>query len=76
MSGVVAEPTPDRFREHKYKRSKEALYDYDKDMLAIMPELAKFRQYLVGGYFVVRTDHNRLRYFLEQWDLNERKINE
>jgi uncharacterized protein YpiB (UPF0302 family) len=22
---------------------------------------------------VVRTDHNNLRYFLEQWDLNERK---
>jgi hypothetical protein len=42
-------------------------------MLAIMHALAKFRQYLVGGLFVVRTDHNSLRYFLEQRDLNERQ---
>jgi hypothetical protein len=41
-------------------------------MLAIMHALAKFRQYLVGGRFVVRTDHNSLRYFLEQRSLNER----
>jgi hypothetical protein len=42
-------------------------------MLAIMHSLEKFRQYLVGGHFVVRIDHNNLRYFLEQLDLNERK---
>jgi hypothetical protein len=46
---------------------------YDKDMLAIMHALEKFRQYLVGGYFVVRIGHNNLRYFLEQRDLNERQ---
>jgi hypothetical protein len=48
-------------------REPERLYSiYDKEMLAIMHALAKFRQYLVGGRFVVRTDHNNLRYFLEQ----------
>jgi hypothetical protein len=55
-------------------RGAERLYSiYDKEMLAIMHALAKFRQYLVGGKFVVRTDHNSLRYFLEQKDLNERQ---
>ena len=38
---------------------------YDKEMLAIMYALAKFRQYLVGNMFRVRTDHNSLRFFLE-----------
>ena len=38
---------------------------YDKNMLAIMHALDKFKQYLVGGCFVVRTNHNNLRYFLE-----------
>ena len=38
-----------------------------------MHALAKFRQYLVGNRFVVRTDHNSLKYFLEQKDLNERQ---
>ena len=42
-------------------------------MLAIMHALAKFRQYLVGNKFVVKTDHNSLRHFLTQKDLNERK---
>jgi hypothetical protein len=52
----------------------ERLYSiYDKEMLAIMHALTKFRQYLVGSKFVVKTDHNSLKYFLEQKDLNERQ---
>jgi hypothetical protein len=42
-------------------------------MLAIMHALTKFRQYLVGSKFVVKTDHNNLKYFLEQKDLGERQ---
>jgi hypothetical protein len=50
----------------------ERLYSiYDKEMLAIMYALTKFRQYLVGNKFVVKTDHNSLKYFLEQKDLGE-----
>jgi hypothetical protein len=50
----------------------ERLYSiYEKEMLAIMHSLTKFIQYLVGNKFVVKTDHNSLKYFLEQKDLNE-----
>jgi hypothetical protein len=50
----------------------ERLYSiYDKEMLEIMHALTKFRQYLVGNKFVVKTDHNNLKYFLEQKDLSE-----
>ena len=38
-----------------------------------MHALAKFKQYLVGAKFIVRIDHDSLKYFLEQKDLNERK---
>jgi hypothetical protein len=38
-----------------------------------MHALTKFKQYLVGYKFVVKTDHNNLKYFLEQKDLNERQ---
>jgi hypothetical protein len=52
----------------------ERLYSiYDKEMLAMMHALTKFRQYLVGSKFVVKTDHNSVKYFLEQKDLNERQ---
>jgi hypothetical protein len=40
-------------------------------MLEIMHALTKFRQYLVGSKFVVKTDHNSLKYFLKQKDFNE-----
>jgi hypothetical protein len=50
----------------------ERLYSiYDKEMLAIMHALTKFRQYLVGNKFMVKTDHNSLKYFLEHKDLSE-----
>jgi len=52
----------------------ERLYSiYDKEMLAIMYALAKYRHYLVGNRFRVRTDHNSLKFFLEQKKLQERQ---
>jgi hypothetical protein len=36
-----------------------------------MHALTKFRQYLVGIKFVVKTDHNILKYLLDQKDLSE-----
>jgi hypothetical protein len=46
---------PIAFKSRKL-REQEKLYPiYDNKMLAIMHVLAKFRQYLVGGRFVVRT---------------------
>jgi hypothetical protein len=55
-------------------RGPELLYTiYDKEMLAIMYALSKFIQYFVGVKFVVIIDHNNLKYFLEQKDLNERQ---
>jgi hypothetical protein len=38
---------------------------YNKEMLEIMHALTKFRQYLVGNRFVVKIDHNSLKYFLD-----------
>jgi hypothetical protein len=60
--------------ESRKLRGTELMYTiYDKEMLAIMHALAKFRKYLVGAKFVVKTDHNSLKYFLAQKDLKERK---
>ena len=46
---------------------------YEKDMLSIMHALSKFQQYLVGSKLVVKTNHNNLRHFLTQKQLNDRK---
>ena len=76
-SGIGAVLMQDRhpiaFESKKLRGSKLLYSTYDKEMLAIMHALAKFRHYLVGSKFTVKTDHNNLRYFLEQKELNERQ---
>jgi hypothetical protein len=61
------------FESRKLNESERLYPIYDKEMLAIMHALTKFRQYLVGNRFVVKTDHNSLKYFLDQKDLSERQ---
>jgi hypothetical protein len=60
--------------ESKNLNESERLYSiYDKEMLAIMHALTKFRQHLIGSRVVVKTDHNSVKYFLDQKDLSERQ---
>ena len=39
---------------------------YEKEMLAILHALKKWHPYLMGRHFKVKTDHDSLKYFLEQ----------
>ena len=39
---------------------------YEKEMLAILHALKKWRPYLMGRHFKIKTDHDILKYFLEQ----------
>ena len=39
---------------------------YEKEMLAILHALKKWRPYLMGRHFKVKTDHDSLKHFLEQ----------
>jgi len=60
--------------ERKKIRGHALLYTiHDKEILSIMHALSKFRQYLVGTKFIVKIDHNSLKYFLEKKYLNQRK---
>ena len=60
---------PIDFERRKFKDYEHHYSIYDKEMLAILHALTKFRQYLVGGRFKVKTDHNNLKYFLEQKEI-------
>ena len=64
---------PIAFESRKLKDYERLYSVYDKEMLAIMHALTKFRQYLAGNKFKVKTDHNNLWFFLEQRELNERQ---
>jgi hypothetical protein len=39
---------------------------YEKEMIAILHALKKWRPYLIGRHFKVKIDHDSLKYFLEQ----------
>ena len=39
---------------------------YEKYMLAILHAIKKWRPYLMGRHFKVKTDHDSLKHFLEQ----------
>jgi hypothetical protein len=73
-SSIDEKPCHPIYFKRRKLRDPERIYSiYDKEMLAIMHALAKFWQYLVGGRFVVRTDHNNLKYFLEKKYLRNRQ---
>ena len=39
---------------------------YEKEMLAILHAIKKWRSYLMGRHLKVKMDHDSLKYFLEQ----------
>jgi hypothetical protein len=39
---------------------------YEKEMMAILHALKKWHPYLIGRHFKFKTDHDSLKYFLEQ----------
>jgi hypothetical protein len=39
---------------------------YEKEMLVILHAIELWRQYLLGQYFQIKTDHQNLKYFLDQ----------
>ena len=64
---------PIAFESRKLKDYERHYSIYDKEILDILHVLTMFGKYLVGGRFKVKTDHNSLKYFLEQKELNERQ---
>ena len=63
---LMKEGRPIAFESHPIKGKNLHKPIYEKEMLAILHALKKWRPYLLGRHFRVKTDHDSLKYFLEQ----------
>ena len=70
---LMQDRNPIAFESRKLQPHEIFYSIYDKEMLAFMHALEKFRQYLVGGKFIVTAHHNILRHFLTQKELDDKK---
>lgn len=64
---------PIAFESRKLSNAEQSFSVYDKEMLAIMHALERFKQYLVCEPFTIWSDHNNPKYFLNQTDLSEKQ---
>ena len=62
----MQEGHPISFTSHPFKGKNLKNSIYEKEMLSILHALKKRRPYLIGRHFKVKTDHDSLKYFLEQ----------
>jgi len=53
------------FESRKLNKLEHLKSTYDKEMMAIMHALAKWKQYLLGSKFMIPTDHNSLQNLLQ-----------
>ena len=63
---LIQQGQPIAFFSQALKGSSLALSTYEKEMLSIVKAIQKWRPYLFGRPFIVRTDHRSLKYLLEQ----------
>ena len=63
---LVQEGYPISFTSHPIKGKNFKNPIYEKEMLEILHALKQWRCFLIGRHFKVKTDHDSLKYFLEQ----------
>ena len=59
---LMQDRNPIAFESRKLQPHERLYSIYDKEMYSIMHAFENFQQYLVGGKFIVNTDHNSLRH--------------
>jgi hypothetical protein len=61
------------YESRKLKEHKKNYATHNLDLAAIVHALSKWRHYLMGRRFELRTDHNGLKYLFDQPTLNARQ---
>ena len=70
---LTQEKRPIAYFSEKLNDAKRKYSTYDKEFYAIVRALEHWRHYLVGGEFILHTDHQALKYIQGQHKLNPRR---
>ena len=64
--GVVLsqEGHPIAYESHQLKPQKQSLGIYEKELLVVIHALDSWKHYLLGTPFIIRTDHQSIKYFM------------
>lgn len=63
---LIQNKRPIAFLSKKLGPKNQLLSTYEKEFLALLTAITKWRHYLMGGRFVIKTDHISLKFLLEQ----------
>lgn len=63
---LVQDSRPIAFYSQGLSERNKALSVYERELLALVSAVQKWRPYLLGRHFVIKTDHHSLKYLLEQ----------
>ena len=63
---LMQDHKPIAYHNQALKGSKLSLSTYEKELLPLVVVVKKWRPYLLGRPFVIKTDHHGLKYLLEQ----------
>ena len=63
---LMQEGRPIAFLRQALAPRHEGLSIYEKEFVVVLLAVEKWRHYLEGGQFVIKTDHRSLKYLLQQ----------
>ena len=63
---LMQESHPIAYISRTLNKQQQSLSTYEKELLAVVFTVKKWRHYLLPNHFVIKTDHSSLKYILEQ----------
>ena len=71
---LLQEGHPIAYESRRLNNQEKILGIYEKELLAVIHALDTWKHYLLGTPFILRTDHQSLRYFMTQTKLSDKQM--
>ena len=62
------------YESHRLNEQERVLGIYEKELLAVIHALDSWKHYLLGNPFIIRTDHQSIKYFMSQTKLSDKQM--